>query len=235
MVYMKTKYVISIMVLIWLGLMANIIREERLVENNAVTSEEIAGLQVAQYTSQLLVIEVWNDESMLRFFQKDEAGNWQMKLETESLIGENGLGKRVEGDRKTPTGVYRFTRAFGVLPKPDTSWDYLEVDERHYWVDDAKSKYYNQLVSTDVVCAQWSSAEHICEYPQAYAYVLALNYNADAIPGKGSAVFLHCTSAKMEYTAGCIAIPQGAMEELLGMLDEECLVIIDRKANILEY
>lgn len=36
-------------------------------------------------------------------------------------VGKNGIGKKREGDKKTPTGTYGFTKAFGIKKNPLSS------------------------------------------------------------------------------------------------------------------
>lgn len=166
---------------------------------------------------------------------KKENIEWKLMLETEALIGRNGLGKTKEGDGKTPRGVYRFTEAFGILENPGAQMEYVQVKKSHYWVDDGKSNYYNQFIDGNEVEMDWDSAEQICEFGEAYHYVLAINYNEGCIPGMGSAVFLHCTTENMESTAGCVAIPEFYMKQLVMQVEPQCVLIIDTADCILKY
>lgn len=166
---------------------------------------------------------------------KLQKGEWKLVLETDAVIGINGLGKKREGDGKTPIGVFGFMEAFGIMENPGTEMEYTQVDERHYWVDDSNSNYYNQFVSIDEVEIDWESAEHICEYEESYDYVLATSYNAEGIPGVGSAVFLHCTEDDSDATAGCIAIPKMFMKEIIRRVEPQCVMVVDYRENILDY
>lgn len=221
--------------IIWLTCMMNVIwrgtEGKWLIED----AEKIGRLKVAQYTNQILVVAVKEEGASLCFFEKKSSGEWEMLLETEAMIGENGLGKKREGDGKTPVGVFRFTRAFGILENPGMKWGYTQVSESDYWVDDGGSVYYNQLVDVHSVKKDWESAEHICEYGEVYHYVLAINFNEGNIPGAGSAVFLHCTTEGMEYTAGCVAVPEFFMKKIMTMVEPQCVLIIDEAEHILEY
>ena len=230
---MKTKYVISLMVAIWLILMANILWQGTNGKWYVEDAEKIGNLEVAKYTNQIIVVGVGKEETILCMYEKKTTEGWKLMLETQALIGENGLGKTREGDKKTPAGTFHFTNAFGILESPGTKLDYLQVNENHYWVDDGNSRYYNQLVSINEVPCDWRSAEHICKYEEAYAYVLATSYNMERIPGAGSAVFLHCTSSNMEATAGCIAVPETYMKQIMIQVDPQCVLIIDEEENIL--
>lgn len=232
---MKSKFVIGTMTIVWLVLMAGIVWQGTDGKWHIEDAEKIGKLEVAKYTNQIIVVAAEGQEAMLCFYQKESAGDWQLVLETEALIGENGLGKRKEGDKKTPTGIYQFTKAFGILENPDTKMEYTQVNGNNYWVDDARSKYYNKFISMNEVVQDWTSAEHICEYGEAYHYVLATSYNISGIPGAGSAVFLHCTDENMESTAGCVAVPEIYMKQIIQSVMPQCVLIIDTVDNISKY
>lgn len=238
---MKSNIIIGLMTLVWLVLMVDIFfgaREEEWIMEDV---EKIAKLEVAKYTNQIMVVAVSEDGANLCLYEREdstgqaEKKNWQLVLETEAIIGKNGLEKTKEGDGKTPVGVFRFTKAFGILENPGAKMEYTQVNKSHYWVDDSDSNYYNQFVSTEEVSLDWSSAEHILDYGKSYHYVLATSYNLERIPGKGSAVFLHCTSEKSAMTAGCVAVPEVYMREIMRRVTQDCVLIIDRTENVLTY
>ncbi len=253
---MKNNVLIGMMVLVWLVLMADIIWKGTEGRWTVEDAEKIGQLEVAQYTNQIMVVAVSDEDAKLCLYekkftngqlwrkmtpdvedevQKQDVGKWQLVLETEAIIGKNGLGKTKEGDEKTPVGVFLFTKAFGVLENPGTKIPYTQIDEKFYWVDDSNSKYYNQFVSIEEVVSDWESAEHLVEYDECYGYVLATSYNSEGIPGKGSAVFLHCTSEEGKATAGCVAIPEKYMQEIMKHVESQCVLIIDKAENILNY
>lgn len=231
---MKNNILIGLLTFIWLVLMVDIIWQGTDGKWTVKDAEKIAQLEVAKYTDQIMIVAVSSDGARLCLYEK-ESKAWQLVLETEAIIGKNGLGKTKEGDGKTPIGVFLFVEAFGILENPGTKMAYTQVNESHYWVDDSSSNYYNQFVSTEVVAKDWDSAEHIIEYGESYHYVLATSYNIERISGKGSAVFLHCTSKNMEGTAGCIAVPEPYMREIMKRVQLGCLLIIDDEKNILSY
>ena len=93
-----------------------------------------------------------------------------------------------------------------------------------YWVDDSNSKYYNQIVDITKENKDWNSAEHLIEYPTQYEYFVEIKINPENIPGKGSAVFLHCS--KGNKTKGCIAVKKDIMEKIIKNIDEYTKIII---------
>ena len=230
---MKNNILIGLLTFIWLVLIADIIWQGTDGKWTVDDAEKIGTLEVAKYTNQIMVVAVSEDGAKLCLYER--ADDWQLVLETEAIIGKSGLGKTKEGDGKTPVGVFLFVEAFGILENPGTKMAYTQVDETHYWVDDGASNYYNAFVSTDEVVKDWESAEHIIEYGQSYHYVLATSYNDEKIAGRGSAVFLHCISEDAEATAGCIAVPEVYMKEIMRRVTSRCVLIVDARENILSY
>ncbi len=169
------------------------------------------------------------------FHVKDDEGNWEEVISCPAYIGKKGWGKTQEGDMLTPRGVFTFTKAFGINKDPGCPMGYTQVDDTHYWVGDSSSERYNQFVSTrDYDDFNKKDSEHIIDYKQAYKYCLNISYNFDGVPGAGSAIFLHCQT-KNKFTAGCVAIPEKYMREVLTLVRENCVVIMDTNDNIKNY
>ncbi len=133
-----------------------------------------------------------------------------------AMLGQQGLGKQREGDGKTPLGLFRFTGAFGIRTAACPHLPFVQITPHHLLIDDSRSRYYNRLVDARQVQPDWQSAERIVDYPNAYALALRFSYNTPALPGKGSAVVLHCIQAPT--TQGCIALPEEALVVLLQSL-----------------
>lgn len=215
------------------------------VSNNYLTDELkvnepegswVKDLDVAQTTTQIIVVAASGTHATVSMHTKDENGVWKEDFSTSGRVGKNGIGKTKEGDGKTPVGVYKFSKAFGILSNPGiSSMPYLQVDETHHWVDDPNSAYYNQCVSTRDVVVDWNSSEHLYKVSPHYNYALALNYNKECKPNAGSAIFLHCASKSFGTTAGCIAISESYMIQVMKNLRSDCIIIIDNTANMYNY
>ena len=145
------------------------------------------------------------------------------------FIGRNGVSSsKVEGDGKTPLGTFEIGIVFGMHDKEtftlDDSLEYIKINKNLYWIDDISSKYYNMLVDDTKVAIDWKSAEHLADYPVQYEYAIEIKANPNNIPGKGSAIFIHCSNGKS--TAGCIAIPKEKMIELLSNINKNTKIVI---------
>ena len=193
----------------------------------------VDSLDAAKKTDQLLLVAAEGTEADVTFWEKDAAGAWGRVFAVRGYVGASGIGKMREGDSRTPIGVYGFTAAFGARPDPGCAIPYTAVDDTHRWVDDPKSAYYNKFVSTRDVKQDWDSAEHLLAIGAAYNYALALDYNAECVPGEGSAVFLHCATSGP--TGGCVAIPEAQMRTVLERIKPGARILIDTPEGVKGY
>lgn len=144
---------------------------------------------------------------------------WQSILPSfHAVIGKNGLaliGKKQEGDLKTPAGLYPIGEAFGTQPLAvKMDYKYITADDK--FIDDVNHKHYNTWVSglTDA-----KSYESMLIEP--YTYGAVINYNMNpTIAGKGSAIFIHLWRSSNSPTAGCIALEKKNLLRLLHWLDK---------------
>ncbi len=166
--------------------------------------------------------------------EKDADGVWKMILSTPGFIGKNGLGKTKEGDGMTPVGVFSFNRAFGIAADPGCAIAYVQADDNTYWSGDGRDGMrYNELVSlADYPDLNKDDSEHILDYQYQYQYCLNISYNAEGIPGLGSAIFLHCFGDRKPYTGGCVSIPLEQMRFVMEHVSPECVVVIDSLDNL---
>lgn len=171
------------------------------------------------------VISSGGSSANLSVYSKNGDGSWNKLFTVAANLGRNGIsGNKHEGDNKTPTGLYSLGQAFGVGSNPGCTKSYLQVNDNYYWVDDSNSQYYNRLVNASETGIEWNSAEHLSDYSTAYYYAIAIDYNTSCTPGRGSAIFLHCSTGG--GTAGCVAIPQSYMEEILRTITGDALIYI---------
>lgn len=162
---------------------------------------------------------------------------WKKLTDTGGYVGKQGIGKEREGDEKTPRGLYTLDEAFGT--KPDLGnfkVPYLQVNDGHYWVGDSNSPLYNTMADIRQTGQVFDTAasEHLSTYGgKAYHYCMAVGYNKERTPYKGSAIFLHCTDGP--GTGGCIAIPEEAMVTVLQNIEMPAYILIDDGENLKGY
>jgi L,D-peptidoglycan transpeptidase YkuD (ErfK/YbiS/YcfS/YnhG family) len=122
-------------------------------------------------------------------------------------IGKNGITKKkVEGDKKTPKGIYRIDNLYyreDRLKKPETSLKCIRIKENMGWCDDIlQPKKYNRLIKTNTNIKH----EKLRRSDHKYDLIIPIKYNFNnPIPGKGSCIFIHLTN-NYKPTYGCIAL-----------------------------
>lgn len=234
-------------------------------ETNAVIASEVKNVQVSEERSYdtdrldipaeaecLIVVEAEGLTANVSTYEKEKTENkaegpgvpanmdvkWKLEVSTDAgLIGRGGMGKIREGDEKTPAGLYKMNTPFGTASAQEGfPENYLQVDGRYYWDGDSASVRYNKLVNTDEYTAfDRSKSEHLSSYGgAAYHYCIDTGYNFEGMPNKGSALFLHCSAGK--NTAGCIAIPERSMTEIMKLYREgKTYILLDEKGNFEQY
>ena len=162
--------------------------------------------------------------------ERDENGQWMQILSTPGFVGKRGLcpdADHKEGCVQTPIGVYHFNKAFGIAPDPGCAIPYFQVDDNTYWSGDP-DRHYNQMVDIrDVPDLVMDDSEHILDYLYQYQYCLNISFNEEGVPGRGSAIFLHCFGPLKPWTGGCVAIPEYMMKQVMRSVRPDCAVVID--------
>ena len=192
------------------------------------TPEWVIKLAEEKQASQIFVVAgVGQTTAYVSMHQKDENNNWKCIITTPGYIGKYGLGKTKEGDGMTPVGEFHFTEAFGIADNPGCKMDYLKVSDNNWWSGDANYKYNKMIDIRDYPNLVKDDSEHIVDYDSEYQYCLNISYNEEGIPGKGSAIFLHCFGPLKPYTGGCVALPKDKMKKVMQNVQPDCVVVID--------
>lgn len=229
----KVKYIRLLLMILGITSASNMMGSGDMNKQENYTKDWVSEWDIAQDVEQMIVVAANGTTATLSMHNKNADGEWEQILESGAYVGREGIGKTKEGEAKTPIGVYHFTHAFGIKEDPGCEIPYLQVDDSYYWVDDSNSSYYNQFVSLKDVTCDWTSAEHISKVGKAYHYVLALDYNSECVPGLGSAIFLHCEVGKP--TAGCVAVPEQTMLQIMQNIKSDCIIVIDSAEQIMKY
>ena len=187
---------------------------------------------------QCLVVtaENWNARTgVLRAFERRN-GTWQphgraipVVLGKKGMAAGRGLldfnvaARKIEGDNKVPAGVFRLGPAFGYAPATAARWiklRYVPLTKQTEGIDDPHSRYYNRLVDRSKVAkVDWRSSEQMLRADNLYKWGVFVAHNPAATPGAGSCIFLHIWKNSRAATAGCTAMPERDLVELLRWLD----------------
>lgn len=160
------------------------------------------------------------------FYEKltDENNAWSLVFEEDdAYVGKYGIDKIGEGDAKTPTADLGVLYAFGIRSNPGTALDYIDVKPTTFACDE-DCEYYNTIINT-AETGHDCKGEEMYKYTPEYNYGIATDFNAECVPGAGSAIFIHCKGAKT-FTGGCIALDEEHMAEILRHADAGMRVVI---------
>ena len=144
-------------------------------------------------------------------------------------IGKNGItNNKIEGDKCTPSGIYSIEKIYyreDRLSMPELDFQIIPINKNFGWCDDIHSTYYNKFIKFPFSC----SAEFLYREDDIYNIICIISYNTNPIiKNKGSAIFLHVAHTNYSETAGCLALKQDDLIELLQNID------IDTKINVLD-
>jgi L,D-peptidoglycan transpeptidase YkuD (ErfK/YbiS/YcfS/YnhG family) len=133
-------------------------------------------------------------------------------------LGANGLSAhRREGDGTTPLGTFAIgPTVYGLDSNPGVRLHYHRLRCGDWWDGDAASPDYNTF--QHVACGRappfGGDSEALWRSVVAYREFAFIEYNtAPAVPGLGSAIFLHDDTGRP--TNGCVSLARG---ELLSVL-----------------
>ena len=142
-------------------------------------------------------------------------------------IGKNGTTKnKVEGDKKTPIGIYSIGNLYyrnDKHNKPITKLKCIPIRKEMGWCDDLNDKKnYNKLISTK----KKTKHEKLFRNDNKYDFLIPINYNTKKpVLGKGSAIFIHLTK-NYKKTLGCIALRKNDFFILIKLINKNTKIKI---------
>lgn len=165
----------------------------------------------------------WN--ANMSFYEKSDANDaWTLTLEGDAYIGKNGMNKAKEGDTKTPCGDFEVLQAFGILPNPGTTMDYIDITPDIFACDE-DCEFYNQIIDIKAT-GHTCKGEEMYKLSPEYNYGLTTSYNSENVYPNGSAIFIHCKGQK-PFTGGCIALDEADMKTVLEKAEPGMRVYLD--------
>ena len=140
-------------------------------------------------------------------------------------LGRGGVtDTKREGDGATPRGAHRIV---GVLYRPDRipapcRWA-RAIRPGDLWSDDANDPAYNQLVAAP----HGHSHEALRRADPLYDLILLTDWNwPDAVPGRGSAIFMHQWRRPGYPTEGCVALARDHLRWITGQIAPGARLIV---------
>ncbi|MGZ5379336.1 MAG: L,D-transpeptidase family protein [Mycobacterium sp.] len=185
---------------------------------------------VGNATQVISVVGVGASDAKMDVYQRNAAGWHPVAVGIPAFIGAAGMAPQThDGQMKTPMGVFTLDFAFGTAPNPGGGLQYVQVGPNHWWDGDMKSPTYNTMqVCEKAQCpfnTDLSSGTENLEIPQ-YVHAVVMGVNKERVPGNGGAFFLHATDGGP--TAGCVAIDDAKLVEIMRWLQPGALIAISK-------
>ena len=143
-------------------------------------------------------------------------------------IGASGMtADKREGDQATPIGCFPLRHVYyrpDRVSRPHSLLPVDPLDPLDAWSDEPADPAYNSLIRQPYT----SSFELMWRDDHVYDIVVTIGYNDDpAIPGKGSAIFLHLARPDFTPTQGCVAVSMENLLRILADYDETTRICMD--------
>lgn len=183
---------------------------------------------VGNATQVISVVGVGGSDAKMDVYQRTATGWQPVAVGIPAFIGSSGMAPTIrEGAMKTPMGVFTLDFAFGTAPNPGGGLQYVQVGPNHWWSGDVNSPTYNSMQVCEKAQCPFSTEPptESLEIPQ-YVHAVAMGVNKERVPGNGSAFFLHATDGGP--TAGCIAIDDAKLVEIMRWLKPGALIAISK-------
>ncbi|MEM6676925.1 MAG: L,D-transpeptidase family protein [Pseudomonadota bacterium] len=160
-------------------------------------------------------------------------GRWSARFRGRRFVvsvGRSGIVPfwlKREGDGTTPAGVYRLLWLYGRpdrLRRPPTILPVVPLGPRRGWSEDQADPSYNRpvLLPHAYPCDRMRRGDGL------YDLCAVTSHNRPAVPGFGSAIFVHCWRRPRFPTAGCVAFDKGDLAWILARwAPHSRLVVLD--------
>jgi len=163
--------------------------------------------------------------AVLQRYEKKEI--WEKKGDPIPVVlGRNGLGwvdqepRKMEGDGRSPAGIFEIDAVFGYAETGSSRMPYLHADDDLICIDDVDHPQYNQIVKKNPDALP-QSYENMKRSDELYRHGALIGYNRQGEKYRGSCIFLHANHPDKKPTAGCTAMEAEDLNTVLGWMDGE--------------
>ena len=182
------------------------------------TTLEKYSTQIPLSTQQLILVKALHNPVANVYTLQRNGYIWEQVLPTITAnIGSKGISyNKIEGDNKTPAGLFPFGTAFG-NEYMTLKVNYRQITTIDKFIDDPNDPKYNQWVHGATTA---NSYEKMLRDDGIYKYGIVINYNMNPIiKGRGSAVFMHIWYGYNIASIGCVTVSAENMLKILQWLD----------------
>jgi len=168
----------------------------------------------------------WHSTSGTVTLYDRTALGWIRVASWPARLGYGGLvpaAARVQSTGTTPAGLFAITEAFGRQSDPGSLLPYTHLSADHWWVEDRRSRYYNQMRLGHLggfarSTRGYNASEHLATMGAQYDYAAVVDFNRPhPVVGRGAGIFVHAFGDVT--TVGCVSVRRDHMVALLRWLD----------------
>ena len=181
------------------------------------------------FGSQQLVVVISCDmnatSGMMTQYEKETTTYRAVSVSVPVVLGRSGLGwnqgreplKR-EGDGRSPAGLFDITATFGETLRANSTLPYWYADDKLMCIDDVNDTRYNTIGYFDPENPP-KSFEQMRRTDEVYRNGAVIDYNSERVSGRGSCIFFHLNHPNKRPTAGCTAMEEQPLLELIHWFD----------------
>ena len=142
-------------------------------------------------------------------------------------VGKGGISyKKIEGDKKTPKGLYNIGELYfrkDKIKKFFTKLKCKEIKKNMGWCDDVLNKKYNKMI----IIKKNIKHEKLFRNDNKYDLLIPIKYNFNKPKkGLGSCIFIHLTQ-NYKPTNGCIALKKKDFLIMLKLINKKTKILIN--------
>jgi L,D-peptidoglycan transpeptidase YkuD (ErfK/YbiS/YcfS/YnhG family) len=137
-------------------------------------------------------------------------------------LAGDGEPVKIEGDNRSPAGIYTVGRPFGFAPSPLAN--YLRINSDSVCVEDPSSPAYNTITSRRAI-GRLASRENM-RASGLYRRGLFVDYPTDGANRAGSCIFIHILKLPAKGTAGCVTLPENRVAALQRFANKHPTVLV---------
>ena len=142
-------------------------------------------------------------------------------------VGKGGISyKKIEGDKKTPKGLYNIGELYfrkDKIKKFFTKLKCKEIKKNMGWCDDVLNKKYNKMIKIKKNIKH----EKLFRADNKYDLIIPIKYNfKKPKKGLGSCIFIHLTQ-NYKPTNGCIALKKKDFLIMLKLINKKTKILIN--------
>jgi len=212
-----------------------------LLASTPAAARAIDGDAAACRQLMLVVVPDWaSSAGRLARYARDTAAWRRVGDPVEVTVGRAGCGwglglhppqsdgpRKREGDGRSPAGIFAVGLAFGAAERLETGLEYRQMSAHDWCIDVPASPRYNTIVDdretgTDAVRGSTEPMRRDLHLGDSvYDLGFVIGHNCGCEPGAGSCIFAHLWSRPGAATAGCTAMADRDLRDLLAWLQAD--------------